>query len=120
MVPAEEIRKVICEYFDRLLNQHDLSVCDELLAADYVDHDDVDGFPPGLEDPKTFVSGLLESYPDIHVDVKDVVIEGDRAAVRLHWEGTHAETGETLEREGIIILRMDEDGRVAERWSACR
>lgn len=29
-MPAEEVRKVIREYFDRLLNQRDLTVCDRM------------------------------------------------------------------------------------------
>ena len=32
----------------------------------------------------------------------------------------HADTGEALERQGIAILRMDEDGQIAECWSAYR
>ena len=119
-MPAEEVRKVIREYFDRLLNQRDLTVCDELLAAGYVDHDAADEATGGPDETKSFVAGFLETYPDLHVDVQDVVVEGDRAAVRLEWQGTHSETGAVYQRHGITILRMDEDGHMAERWSAYR
>ncbi|MFH1568791.1 MAG: ester cyclase [Gemmatimonadota bacterium] len=115
---TEDVRGVIREYFDRLLNQRDLSVCDELLASGYVDHDGADGRPPGPEETKESVIQLLETYPDMQVEVKEVVVEGDRAAVRLRWRGTHAGTGKVVERQGITMLRLDERGQIAERWSA--
>ena len=36
---AVEAERIVRAYFDRLLNQRDLGVCDELLSADYLDHD---------------------------------------------------------------------------------
>jgi hypothetical protein len=36
---AHDPKEVVRTYFDRLLNQRDLSVCDELLAPNYIDHD---------------------------------------------------------------------------------
>ncbi|MFH1570336.1 MAG: ester cyclase [Gemmatimonadota bacterium] len=115
---TEDVRTVIHEYFDRLLNQRDLTVCDELLAEEYVDHDGGNGQVPGPNETKAFVAALLETYPDMQVEVKDVVVEGDRAAVRLRWRGTHSGTGKVIERQGIIMLRLDERGHIAERWSA--
>ena len=32
-------KAIVREYFDRLFNKKDLSVCDALLAPNYIDHD---------------------------------------------------------------------------------
>ena len=113
-----EAKRVIGEYFDRLLNQRDLSVCDELLSPEYVDHDAGPGAVPGPDETKAYVEEFLLQHPDMRVEVKDVLSEGDKVAVRLRWEGTNSATGEACRKDGIIILRLDADGRIAERWSA--
>ena len=45
-------------YFTRLLQQRDLAVCDELLAADYVDHGTPVTTPPGPAATKEYVAQL--------------------------------------------------------------
>ena len=110
----------VCRYFLRLLNERDLSVCDELLSADYVDHDAPPDAPPGPRGTQAFVAGFLAQYPDLRVEIEDILAEGDRVAARLVWRGHHGVTGEPLRQMGIIILRLNERGQLAERWSAYR
>jgi len=105
-------------YFQRLLNEKDLSACDEMLSGDYVDHDAPPDTPPGPQNIKEFVAGFLAEYPNIHVDILDIVAEGDKVAARLVWRGNQRESGEEFHQMGIIILRLDDQGRLAERWSA--
>ncbi len=102
-------------YFQRLLNEKDLSVCEEMLAEGYVDHD----APPGMQRAETvlYVANLLADYPDMHVDIQRVVEEGNQAAAHITWHAQHAQTGATYHREGMVFLRFDEQGRIAERWS---
>lgn len=54
--------------------------------------------------------------------IEDLLIQGDKAALRLMHHGTHSgklfgfePTGKPLAFSGFIILRMRE-GKVAERW----
>ena len=46
--------------------------------------------------------------------IEDVFGEDDKVALRLRWLAR--ETG--YQQYGIVILRVDDDGRIAERWSA--
>ena len=112
------VKSRVREYFHRLLNKKDLSVCDELLAPDYVDHDAGPDSPPGPKATREWVADFLDVYPDMGICIEDLFAEGDRVAVRLTWEGTHRQTGERIQKMGIVILRMDGTGRIAERWSA--
>lgn len=105
-------------FFQRLLNEKDLSVCDEMLSADYVDHDALPGTPPGPQSAKEFVAGFVTQYPDMHVAVQEVFAAGNQAAARLEWRGTHRQTGEVFHQVGIVMLRFNDRGQMAERWSA--
>jgi predicted SnoaL-like aldol condensation-catalyzing enzyme len=89
-----------------------------MLSDDYVDHDAPPDAPPGPQRVKEFVAGFLEEYPNMHVDILDIVAEGNKVAARLVWRGNHRESGDEFHRMGIVILRLDDQGRLAERWSA--
>ena len=106
------------EYFQKLLNEKDLSVCDRMLAQDYVDHDAAPTTQPGPGSIKEFVSRFIEDYPDIQVSIEDMLAEGNKVAVRMIWRGTHRESGEKLQEMGILILHFNEMGQLTERWSA--
>jgi predicted ester cyclase len=82
------------------------------------DHDSPPSTPPGPQSVKNFVKGFITDYPDLQVQVIDVIAEGDRAAARLVWRGHHRETGEPYRQMGIVFLRLNEQGQLAERWSA--
>jgi predicted SnoaL-like aldol condensation-catalyzing enzyme len=114
----EDAKALVCEYFHRLINAHDLSVCDELLADDYVDHDAPADVPPGPGEVRRFVTQMLKERPDIQITVEDILAGGDRVALRNVWHWTDSESGEKRRLMGILILRLNDAGQIAERWSA--
>jgi predicted SnoaL-like aldol condensation-catalyzing enzyme len=115
---TEWAKALVRQYFQRLLNEKDLSVCDEMLSHEYIDHDAPTDVPPGPQGPKEFVARFLEVYPDMHVEVEDILAEGNKVAARLVWQGHHRESGETFHQAGIIFLALNEKGQFIERWSA--
>ena len=115
---SEAAKALVREYFQRLLNQKDLSVCNEMLSSDYVDHDTPLNTPPGPKSTKEFVTEFLEKYPDMRVDIRDIIAEGNKVAARIVWQGNHRESGEEFHQMGIVILRLDDKGQLVERWSA--
>ncbi len=112
--PAGDLAR---DYFQRVLNERDLSACDDLLASDYVDHDAPKNAQPGPQGIKDFMAQFLVDYPDLRVEIEDVVSEKHKAALRLVWRGCHRESGAEYHREGMAFLRSDESGKLAERWS---
>jgi len=101
-------------YFERLTRDRDLSACDELLSADYVDHDAPPDTPPGPGAAKLLLDAFLGHHPDLRVEIADLFGEGDRVALRLRWHAPQTD----YHQHGIVLLRFDADGRIAERWSA--
>ena len=64
------------------INQKNLSVLDEVIAADAVDHAAPPGMPPTRETAKQFLGKLVAAFPDCHYTVEFTVAEGDRVAQR--------------------------------------
>jgi predicted ester cyclase len=83
------------------------------------------GYPgvlQGLDGLRAFHEALWEAFPDARLTVEDLVVEGDRAALRYRLQGTHrgpylgvAPTGVGFDVEGLTLLRLA-DGRVVEEW----
>jgi len=83
------------------------------------------GYPgglQGLDGLRRFHEALWEAFPDARLTVEDLVVEGDRVALRYRLQGTHrgpylgvAPTGVGFDVEGLTLLRLA-DGRVAEEW----
>ena len=70
-----------------------------------------------------FIRPTQIAFPDLHHVIADVVVEGDKVAMRYTGSGTHqgdfdgkAATGRRLNYEGIVIFHM-KDNRVAEVWN---
>lgn len=108
---------------DELFNAGNLSVADELFAADVVDH----GAPPGLQfqgrdGVKELVADLHLAFPDIRYVIADEWAIDDLVVHRTRGRGTmrgeylgFAPTGRVAEWPGIHILRFA-DGRVTDHW----
>jgi predicted SnoaL-like aldol condensation-catalyzing enzyme len=75
---AVTAKALVHRYFQRLLNEGDVFVCDELLAPEYVDHDAPPDTLPGPESTKAFVTTFLDAYPDLHVRGVDIVAETNK------------------------------------------
>jgi steroid delta-isomerase-like uncharacterized protein len=103
-----------------LLDARDPDVVDEFFAADFVSHNNPPGFPPGVEGVKRFFTMFRDAFPDVSVEIDEMVVEGDRVAVATTFTGTHegelmglAPTGRSVSVTGIDIVRVS-DGRIAE------
>ncbi len=119
---AEENKAILRRFFEEVFNDGDLSVADEIFAADYVNRNPAPGENPSLEGLKQFVTAVRGSFPDIHFTIDDQIAEGDKVVTRFTWQGTHqAEfagipaSGSTLTVSAINIHRVA-DGKIQEAW----
>jgi steroid delta-isomerase-like uncharacterized protein len=71
---------------------------------------------------KRMVVATREAFPDLATTIDDIVVEGDRAAVRWHSVGTHKHeflgvppTGRRIEVSGVTFARF-EGGRIVEEF----
>jgi predicted SnoaL-like aldol condensation-catalyzing enzyme len=108
----------IRNHFEQFVNRKNLDIADINFAPDFVDHgaDVPPGTPPGPAGAKQYVRGAHQRFPDIHVQIDDMIAEDDRVVVRNHWTGTDANTKQRIEFRGIVIWRIA-DRKIVERWA---
>lgn len=100
--------------------QGDLSILDELMAADVVEHQR--GNRSGRDGAKAVVRTLHAWMSNFSLTVEDLAVSGDTVWTRNRGRGVntgsvmgHAPTGRSVEVDVIDILRF-EDGKVVEHW----
>jgi predicted SnoaL-like aldol condensation-catalyzing enzyme len=108
---------IVRRYFRRLFVDRDVTVCDELLAPEYIDYDAPPDSPRGPGPTRAYVTRMLETYPDLHVDVRDVHATGGEVTLRMTWRGTDRYTGAAWEQSGSVVIRVDHSGQLVERRS---
>ena len=122
MVDLEARKARIREFYDRS-HRGDLSVYDDLLTPDFVNH----GGPAGeLHGPQAFRDayvGFSTAFSDFHTTIDIMVAEGDYVVAYGEAGGTHdgpfmglPPTNRQMRWTGVAIYRLDDDLRIAERW----
>jgi steroid delta-isomerase-like uncharacterized protein len=94
-----------------------------LVADDFVEHDDIPGIPPTKAGMLDYFRLLLSAFPDMQLEVEDLIESGDKAVARVSARATHQgefmgipPTGKRAEMQLIDIMRFDENGFVCEHW----
>ncbi len=77
---------------EELFNQGNLSVADELIAPNAIDHNESPG-TDCREHFKRVVTMLRSSFPDLHLQIEDVLADEEKVAVRITMTGTHSGPG---------------------------
>ena len=117
-----DIKSIIRQLFDRVLNEGDLDFLDQIISDDYVDHNPLPGVPPGREGVRIKIKALRRAFPDIQFILEDVISDGAIAAARYRWQGTQKEefagiapTRKTVEVGGMDFYRVEKE-KISEHW----
>jgi steroid delta-isomerase-like uncharacterized protein len=105
------------------INTGDLAGFVDLLADDFVEHEELPGIAPTKEGVLEYFRTLLSAFPDMRMDVEDLIAAGDRAVARVKVVATHQgefmgvpPTGRRVEMQLVDIMGFDEAGLVREHW----
>jgi steroid delta-isomerase-like uncharacterized protein len=106
-----------------LINAGDIDGFGELLADDFVEHEEVPGLAPSKEGVLELFRTYRSAFPDLHMDAVEILPSGDRAIARVMATGTHKgefmgmpPSGARIEVSMIDIMRFDGAGLVCEHW----
>ncbi|HEY1468888.1 MAG TPA: ester cyclase [Candidatus Acidoferrum sp.] len=113
-----EAKDFVRNHFEEFVNRKNLAIGNVNFAPEFADHgaDVPPGTPPGPAGAIQYVGGAYKKFPDIHVEILDLIAEDDRVVVRNRWTGTEAATGTTFEFSGIVIWRIAHR-QLVERWA---
>lgn len=120
---SKENKAIVNRFYKEFANQGNLSVADELVASDFVDHN-----PPspdvaaGRDGVKQVFAMFRKAFPDMNMTVEDQIAEGDKVVSRMKFQGTHKgemmgipSTGKKVSMGLIDILRV-KNGQITEHW----
>src|SRR6266702_4565519 len=113
-----EMREFVRNHFEEFVNRKNLDIGRVNFAPEFVDRgsDVPPGMPPGPEGAIAYVGGALKIFPDMQVEILDMVAEDDKVVVQNRWTGTEATTGKQYEFSGIVIWRIAHR-QLVERWA---
>ena len=122
---TKENKAIVRRWLEACYNEGELSVVDEVIASDYVNHSAPHGQTPGLEGEKQYLRMIRSAFPDIHLAIEDQIAEEDKVVTRLTATGTYrggvadipstAKIGTKVTVPEILIHRVSA-GMVVEGW----
>jgi len=92
---------------------------EEFVAPGYIDHSSDARGPEGYRDNH---NKILAAFPDFHVEINQIIAEGDLLAFHLTYSGAHKGKFRDLEPTGKKVswsamqFRRVEDGKFVESW----
>jgi hydroxyacylglutathione hydrolase len=112
--------EVVRSYFDAL-GRHDRNTWRDHFAPNATDHIAGRLGPAGLAETEAYFLELLEAFPDLRLEIQDVLVQDDRAVVRWRLSGTFAgakpmdgiePNGARVETQGMDMVWV-RDGKIA-------
>jgi steroid delta-isomerase-like uncharacterized protein len=118
-----EYPTLLHRWFDEVWNQKRESTIDEMMTDDVIIHGLGEEPIVGREKFKEFYRAFASAFPDVHVEVQDVITDGDKTSCRCTVRGTHtgdglgfAATNKPVNFTGGGMCTV-KDGRFTEVWN---
>src|SRR5690242_8862354 len=90
MSSETELNKaVIRRFVEKVQNEKNWDVYDELNDPTFVNHSAPPGIPSDREGGKIYLGAFLNAFPDCHFTVDDMIAEGDQVVTKKTFTGTH-------------------------------
>src|SRR5438552_10736436 len=116
----DDLATLYCRFIDSVVNHRRLDDFDQFLAAEVVEH--APARTVGLAAARQTLADWLAAFPDLHLTIEDLVVDGDHLMARLTATGTHrgslADLAPTGKRVSVPVFEVWSvpDGRCVERW----
>ena len=122
MTAGRASRRLIEQYYNELWNRWDFDLVEKLISPSIKFHGSVGLSVEGQDGFRNYMLMIRSAFPDFHNTVEELVIEGERAAARLTYRGTHrgtifgvAPTGKAITYDGLALFRI-EGGKIVEGY----
>ncbi|GHA78014.1 ester cyclase [Pontibacter akesuensis] len=112
------------QQFGEAINSGNLERFKELMAPNVVDHDPAPEQGPGPQGFIDFFTTFRAAFPDLKVEVDQLVADDENISIAYTVTGTHkgdfmgiAPTNKKISARGVQIARF-ENGKIVERWGS--
>jgi predicted ester cyclase len=110
--PGDAHKTIVRRLVGEVLNGGDLDVIDELYA------------PALAKGARQWIAPFLDSFPDVHMDIVELIAEGDKVVGRFTCSATHLgdwmghpPTGRRFEKIDEVAIFLIRNGRIVRAWS---
>lgn len=117
----EHNKEVILKYWEGKWNDRRPEILDESQTPDVVYHGTSMNMN-GLDEYKAVYQSYLSALHDTHIEIEELIAEGDRVVSRCLFTGVHAgeleglpPTGKTIQIQMFTVFRLV-NGKIAEEW----
>ena len=121
-MPTEQNKIAAHHFIEQGFNQKNALALEAFFSPSLIDHALPPMLPPGFEGRKMFYGAFISAFPDVYVQVQDLVAEGNKVVTYWAATGTHKgelmgipATGRSVTVGGMAIDRF-EDGKSVEHW----
>lgn len=108
----ERNKAVVRRLIDEVMNGGNLDAIDELYA------------PPMAKGAKKWIAPFRASFPDVRMEIVELIAEGDKVVGRFTCSATHLgdwlgspPTGRRFERVDEVAIFRFREGRIVRAWS---
>jgi len=108
MADLETNKRNVREYYEHAFNEHQpREAVERYLGDEYIQHN-----PQAPDGPEAFI-GFVEAFPEVSVDIKRIVAEGDivvtHSLVRFNAQDERGTVA-------VDFFRLTNDGKIVEHW----
>ena len=116
-------KAILRRFYDEAINRGDSAAIDQIVSPAFVDHHPpAPDLPPGPAGVRAALVGLRAAFPDLRIEIEELISEFAFVYARYTLTGTHQgeflgipATGRRVTVAGVDILRF-EQSKMAERW----
>lgn len=88
------------------VNRRDVQTVLQNMRLDLVDHELRGDHKNDLQEGALRLQVLIKQVPDLSVEVRDVIADGDKVVVRAIWSGIEAASKQKVEFHGFVQWRI--------------
>jgi predicted ester cyclase len=118
---AIDKKAIFGELIEQGFNSGNLDALDSIFAPGFLEHQD--GMrPPNGQGVKNAILALRGAFPDMHLEIEDIIEHEDKTWARITARGTHRGSlmGEPATGKSYVITVIDicrfEGDRISEHW----
>jgi predicted ester cyclase len=123
-LPAKQIKEQIlaARRYDTFWTTSDEALARAALAPDFTDRTLPPGRPQGIAGPLAASQGFHAAVPDVHADVEQMIVSGDRVVAHLRFTGHFTGTFKGVQGKGqeINFIATDiyrvQNGKITDNW----
>jgi len=108
MSDVEANKRAVVGYYELGFNEHKpREAVERYLGSEYIQHN-----PQAPDGPDAFI-GFVEAFPEVHVDIRRVVGDGDVVVTHSLIKFSSQDERGTVAAD---FFRLDDDGKIVEHW----